>query len=156
MKKTAAVIAAILIFAALCAPAGADESGSIPDDVVITYGYLREFREQIKREIIEELLNDGGAVSFSDYEDITAGKGDIIVLPLGGELIFRGGSACAVSSSQDAGDGLSDISAGVEIFSGDPLVCGHIYLSAGSNAEKAVLVLSESASFTVRGDYEKR
>ncbi|MBR0231861.1 MAG: hypothetical protein IJQ53_06530 [Clostridia bacterium] len=177
MKRRNYIVLAVILLAALLAltaaavsaedgaPAGsgdvreADESGSvreefsIPDDTPVTYGYFKAFREQIKREIIEELRSEGG---LSDYVEITLARGDVIVPAPGCELIFRGGSAVAITSSAKAGDGFTDVSLATEIFSGEALVYGHIYTPAESGAEKAIIITGGTARFTVRGEYEIR
>ena len=97
---TAAVVSAE--DAARTASSGAEsarEENAIPDDTPVTYGYFKAFREQIKREIIEELRSEGG---LSEYRDITLARGDVIVPAPGCELIFRGGCAVAVTSSDKA------------------------------------------------------
>ncbi|MBP5155306.1 MAG: hypothetical protein J6252_01845 [Clostridia bacterium] len=131
----------------------AREEIAIPDDTPVTYGYFKAFREQIKREIIEELRSEGG---LSEYREITLARGDVIVPAPGCELIFRGGSAVAVTSSDKAGDGFTDVSLAAEIFSGEALAYGHIYTPAQSGAEKAIIITGGAALFTVRGDYEIR
>lgn len=151
---TAAVVSAE--DAARTASSGAEsarEENAIPDDTPVTYGYFKAFREQIKREIIEELRSEGG---LSEYRDITLARGDVIVPAPGCELIFRGGCAVAVTSSDKAGDGFTDVSLAAEIFSGEALTYGHIYIPAESGAEKAIIITGGTALFTVRGDYEIR
>ncbi|MBR4799700.1 MAG: hypothetical protein IK047_05510 [Clostridia bacterium] len=126
---------------------------SIPDDTPVTYGYFKAFREQIKREIIEELRGEGG---LSDYRDLALTRGDVIVPAPGCEIIFRGGSAVVITSSDKAGDGIKDLSLAEELFSGEALVYGHIYRPAESGAEKAIIITGGTALLTVRGEYEIR
>ena len=183
MKRRAIIITAIMLLAALvlftAAFASAEEEGrpeaaesaqepaqetrrdtaaeqsevSIPDDTPVTYGYFKAFREQIKREIIEELRGEGG---LSDYRDLALTRGDVIVPAPGCEIIFRGGSAVVITSSDKAGDGIKDLSLAEELFSGEALVYGHIYRPAESGAEKAIIITGGTALLTVRGEYEIR
>lgn len=159
-----AALLALALFAAAFASAEdltrtPDESSagpgeiSIPDDTPVTYGYFKAFREQIKREILEELRSEGG---LSDYRDIALSRGDVIILSPGCELIFRGGSAVIITSSDKAGDGIKDLSLGTELFSGEAMVFGHVYTPAASGAEKAIIITGETALFTAHGEYEIR
>lgn len=127
---------------------------SIPDDTVVTYGYLQQFKDQLKQEIIEELMQNGGIQVSSDYNDLSAKKGSIILLGSDCEVIYRGGGAVVISASPNNGDGIMDMSENLQLFSGDFLQYGHIYYPADSDAKKCILVTGDKAFFTLRGDYE--
>lgn len=127
---------------------------SIPDDAVITYGYLQAFKEQMKQEIIDELTASGGLTAETPYSDISATAGQFIIISADSELIYRGGGAVVVTSSANSGDGIKDMSTGAELFSGSALEYGHIYFAGESTAQKAVLITGDIAFFTVRGEYE--
>lgn len=131
-----------------------EPESSIPDDTLITYGYLKAFKEQIKQEVIAELMADGGISIETPYNDISATEGQLILLYPESEVIYRGGGAVAVTSSDNEGEGITDMSNGVEIFSGQSLEYGHIYYSSATDSKKAILVTGATAYFTVRGDYE--
>lgn len=132
----------------------ADSEMSIPEDTPVTYGYLLTFKEQLRQEIIEELAAEGGITIATTYEDISVKEGEIILLSPDTEVIYRGGGAVAITSTDNENDGLTDMSGGTEIFSGQALEYGHIYHSSPSESKKAILVTGSSAYFTVRGDYE--
>ena len=134
--------------------ATADSEMSIPEDTPVTYGYLLTFKEQLRQEIIEELAAEGGITIATTYEDISVKEGEIILLSPDTEVIYRGGGAVAITSTDNENDGLTDMSGGTEIFSGEALEYGHIYHSSPSESKKAILVTGSSAYFTVRGDYE--
>lgn len=133
----------------------AEGDASIPDDTPVSYGYLLgEFKEQLKQELIAELANEGGITLNTLYQDVSAEEGQLILLSPNSEIIYRGGGAVAISSSGDEKEGITDMSEGTELFSGEPLEYGHIYYSSESESKKAVLVTGTKAYFTVRGDYE--
>ncbi len=132
----------------------ADSEMSIPEDTPVTYGYLLTFKEQLRQELIEELTAEGGITIATTYEDISVKEGEIILLSPDTEVIYRGGGAVAITSTDNENDGLTDMSGGTEIFSGEALEYGHIYHSSSSESKKAILVTGSSAYFTVRGDYE--
>ena len=149
--------APVLIFAsAAYADTGSEDDVSIPADTPVTYGYLQKFRDELKREIIDEISSEGGINIQNGYADISVSKGEFIIPGAGCELIYRGGGAAAVTSSLRAGDGIGDMSMGPELFSGEKLVFGHIYYASDSEAEKAIIITGETAYFTVHGNYEIR
>ncbi len=150
-------LAALQISAEESAPAEEAplQEADIPDDTLVTYGYLKQLREELKKEILAELASQGEIeIGTGAYREVTAQKGQIIVLSKECEIIYRGGNAVAITASDGENCGITDMSAGKELFSGDSLEYGHIYFASASDSEKAVLVIGEMAYFTVRGDYE--
>ncbi len=127
---------------------------SIPDDAVVTYGYLKQLKDQLKQEIIDELMKNGGIEVDAAYNDFSAQKGTMLILGDNCEVIYRGGGAMVISASPNAGDGIFDMSENTQLFSGESLKYGHIYYPADSDAKKCILVTGDKAFFTVRGDYE--
>ena len=128
---------------------------SIPDSTLITYGYLEQFREELKQEILNEIAANGGSVTVeSIYKDISLTSGQTIILSPETEIIYRGGGAVAITSSNGESQGLTDMSVGKELFSGGALEYGHIYFASASDSKKAILVTGDKAYFTVRGDYD--
>lgn len=134
----------------------ASESNSdalIPDETLVTYGMLLKIKDELRQEIVSELLQDGISVQTT-YNDICVNQGELLILSPDSEIIYRGGGAIAITSSEGQTEGITDMSANTEIFSGMPLEYGHIYHSSASEATKAILVTGDRAYFTVRGDYE--
>ena len=160
MKKfllplAAALLTAAVLFLSVMHISAADTSeDDIPDNAVVTYGYLEVFREQLKQELLEELDMGGEFSASSHYHDISAKEGQIIILSKESELIYRGGGAKCITYSHENGTGIMDMSAGTELFSGHALEYGHIYYSAEENDKTAFLITGEIAYFTVRGHYE--
>lgn len=150
------LVALVLVAAMLCAiPLKTTAENSLPENAIPDIGYLQgEFKEQLKQEIIAELQAGGGIGNASPYSDISATEGQLIFLSANSELIYRGGGAVAITSSNQKGEGISDMSEGTEIYSGQPLEYGHIYYSSETDSKKAVLVTGATAYFTVRGSYE--
>lgn len=150
------LLAVILPVAALKsnAESGSSAEQSIPEDTLITYGYLEQFREQLKQEIIAELISEGGISFEQTYNDISLKEGETLILSADTEVIYRGGGAAAVTSSNQSGEGITDMSEGTELFSGQPLEYGHIYYASATDSKKAILVTGSAAYFTVRGSYE--
>ena len=134
----------------------AASENSIPDNTLITYGYLQQFKEELKQEILNELAQSGnGSITVeSAYKEIALTEGQTLVLSAETEIIYRGGGAVAITSSNGESQGLTDMSLCKELFSGEALEYGHIYFASGSDSKKAVLVTGEKAYFTVRGDYD--
>ena len=154
------VIAALVLATMFLLPTGAENEAkddgefSIPADTPVTYGYLEKFKEELRKEIIDELTAGEGVKISGDYEDVTFDKGQIIIPASGTEIIYRGGGAEAVTSSKRALDGITDSSVNKELFSGDALEFGHIYYPSDSDAKKAIVITGEHAHFTIRGEYE--
>lgn len=163
LRITALILSVLMLCALAIGVSAADSGGqtvsdgsaeSIPDDTLITYGYIQILKQQLKEEIINELRADGGIQLDSAYADISASVGQLIVLGTDAEVIYRGGGAVAITASPAQGDGIIDMSEGVECFSGASLQYGHIYFASESDAKKCILVTGETAYFTIRGSYE--
>lgn len=127
---------------------------SIPENTLVTYGYLKQFKEELRKELLDELLAEGGISITSTYNDISAKEGQLILLSPDTEVIYRGGGATAITSSNENYEGITDMSEGRELFSGEPLEYGHIYYASESDSRKAILVTGSTAYFTIRGGYE--
>lgn len=127
---------------------------SIPEDTLVTYGYLEQFKEELRQELIEELMQEGGISVSSEYKDISLKEGEILILSPDTEVIYRGGGAVAITSTDKKGDGITDMSLSREIFSGEALEYGHIYYASSGESRRAILVVGSTAYFTVRGSYE--
>ncbi len=134
--------------------AAAASESSIPENTLITYGYLQQFKEELKQEIINELTANGGITVETAYSDISLKEGQTLILSAESEVIYRGGGAIAITSSNLEGEGITDMSLGKELFSGVSLEYGHIYYASASDSKKAILVTGDTAYFTVRGDYD--
>lgn len=132
----------------------ADAAEFDPDNTFVTYGYLEKFKEELRREIIEELMQEGGISISSEYKDISLKEGEILILSPESEVIYRGGNAVAITSTDKKGDGITDMSTSHELFSGEALEYGHIYYASSSESRRAILVVGSTAYFTVRGSYE--
>lgn len=129
---------------------------SIPEGtILVDIGYLMQFGEELKQEILNEIAANGGNVVIeSVYKDISLASGQTLILSPETEIIYRGGGAVAITSSNEENQGLTDMSVSKEIFSGAPLEYGHIYFASASDSKKAILVTGDKAYFTVRGDYD--
>lgn len=150
----AVLLVAVVPFYAVNTFAKNESSATIDPDTLITYGYLQQFKEELKQEIIDELTANGGITVTTAYEDISLKKGQIIILSADSEIIYRGGGAAAVTSSNDSGEGITDMSENTELFSGESLEYGHIYFASEGSSRRAILVTGDTAYFTVRGYYE--
>ncbi len=156
MLTLVALCLALMPFAVTDTSAKGEESGNtkVPDDTLVTYGYLEAFKEQLRAEIIAELTAEGGVTITSAYNDVSVKEGQMLLLSPNSEIIYRGGGAVAITSSDKKGEGITDMSGGTELYSGEPLEYGHIYYASESESKKAILITGATAYFTVRGDYE--
>ena len=150
-----------------------DGDSSVDPNALITYGYLQSILEDLKLEIladISESIQNGSTTVPSDtpddgdsditvgspYTDITFASGTVLVLGSDAEAIFRGGDAVVITVSQSEGTGITDLSAGLECFSGEMLSFGHIYYKTDKKSRAYILVTGDKAAFTMRGTYETR
>ena len=157
MKKIIPFLVLALVFASMpfaIMSSSAENETSIDPSTLIDYGYLQIFKEELRQEILDELLAEGGITVATTYEDISVKEGQMIVLSPNTEVIYRGGNAVVITPSIGENEGITDMSEGKELFSGEPLEYGHIYYSSASDSRKAILVTGSNAYFTVRGDYE--
>ena len=147
------VMASALIFSAVTALAEGETDTSEEDYYLISAKDLETLREDIRAEILLEFQDELNAATQTGYKEVTAKQGQVLILAHDSELIYRGGGAVAITSSNTEGEGLYDASFGKELFSGQKLEDCHIY-SSKSDSVKAVLVTGEQALFTIRGNYE--
>ena len=153
------LLSVVAVSVSIAAVAGIAETGAkggeaIPDDTPVTYGYLQKFKEELRQEIIDELTANGGINISTTYEDISFNEGDVIILSPDAEVIYRGGGAVAITSSNEIGEGITDMSSEKELFSGESLEYGHIYHASSGESRRAILITGGKAYFTIRGGYE--
>lgn len=141
-----------LAFSAVTAFAAEGEE-SEEEYILVPKSYLDSLREEIKKEVLGEFQDELDAAVQTGYKEVVAVQGQVIILAHDSELIYRGGGAVAITSSNNEGDGLYDGSIKKELFSGQKLEYYHIY-SSKTDSVKAVLVTGEQALFTIRGNYE--
>ena len=151
-RKIIPVIISVVLIFILCIPASAEET---EDDPLVTLSYVNEvLKPQIIAEVLEQ-LGDGVVVTGnSAYKDIFTEGGKMLRLGSDCEFIYRGGGAVIITTSTDMGDGVTDMSARTEFFSGKTLEFGHVYYASESDARKFILITGERAYFTIRGSYE--
>ena len=156
IKKKFLISAAILILCALFVPAvvGAAEYLS-ENDPIVTLSYLKDIfapklKEEIKVEISEaqapaENVNTGYVVlELLQGQKLTSLEGTV-------ELIVRPGSSAQVIS-ENADNGLSDISEMKEVLNGQEVGINHL-LIIPRNDGRGIVVTSEKAYVLVRGAY---
>ena len=153
-RMLAIACAATLLLAATLTIASAEQEK--PDkNALVTYGYIEKLKSELKQELLAELSgSEAGTVAGGLYADIDLTEGQTLTLAPESEIIYRGGGAVVITSSQEAGDGIMDMSTGTECFSGGALTYGHVYYASESTAKKCILAVGQKAYFTVRGSYE--
>lgn len=159
MKKLLLFAAVIVLTFSLGATVNAEqtEGTAHSEDPLVTLSYVNEvLKPQIIAEILQRTGNSVPAISTgtSAYQDIYLESGKMIKLGADCEFIYRGGGAVIITTSPKKGDGVSDMSTGLEFFSGKPLESGHVYYASESEAEKYILITGSKAYFTIRGSYE--
>ena len=151
-------LTAILLFTTLCLSVSG-ETGEPP--ALVSEEYLQKQLDALRKELLEA-INAGTASDIpvteqpqeSAYRDVTLPRGSVIVLGDDAEVIFRGGYAVALTVSDAAGAGLTDLATGEEGFSGMDLQFAHIYYKSAPGSRVSLLVTGEKAAFTLKGTYE--
>ena len=107
-----------------------------------------ELYDEIKAEILEDLKSEGVTADIS-YALVSLTKGQTVVAKGCMELILRSGEATAITVD----DGLSDLTAGKDLASGEELSLDHYIINPIGDG-RGILVVSDSAYVLVRGEYE--
>lgn len=107
-----------------------------------------ELYEQIKDELLKEIGSSTVNADLS-YELVSLTKGQTLISCGALELTLRQGSATAITVD----DGLSDLSAGKDLTSGEALVPDH-YIVNPIGDGRGILITSDTAYVLVRGEYE--
>lgn len=153
-----AVFGALNIYAENSTTEIQPSKNEIPVNTPVTYGYLQQFKEEIKQDIIDEVVSqiteNGISGNNQGYQEVFASQGKTVILYPDSEIIYRGGGASVITNSKGENQGITDMSLGKELFSGQPLEYGHIYYASSSESTKAILITGEKAYFTIRGNYE--
>ncbi len=111
-----------------------------------------ELKAELYKETKEELLADLKDEDFSadiSYTLVSLSKGQTLVATGGMELILRSGTATAITVD----DGLSDLTAGKDLTSGETLSLDHYIINPIGDG-RGILVTSDNADVLVRGKYE--
>jgi len=130
------------------------ERDSDEDKILVTQGYLRIFRQELKQEILNQLAAEEDISVDPLCQEISVTEGKVLILSPNCEIIYRGGGAVALTFSKGKNEGIADMSAEKEIFSGEALQYGHVYYASSSSHQQSILITGSLAYFTVRGDYE--
>lgn len=117
------------------------EPGSA-DDPLITLSYLEQY-----------LREHGMGESVSTFKVVTVSPGQMLEGGEGTELILRAGIAEAVSNS--AGNGISNISVGKDLLSGERLSTNQLMIvpRADGRGARVPATSTQEAVFLVRGPY---
>lgn len=148
-----------LLFAAFCLPVAGAEADP---PALVSEEYLQKQLDALRKELLEAIGNAGSIAGSptveqpqeSAYRDVTLPRGSVITLGEDAEVIFRGGYAVALTVSDQADAGLTDLASGEELFSGAGLQFAHIYYKSAPDSRVSLLVTGEKAAFTLKGTYE--
>jgi hypothetical protein len=151
------------------ANAGPTAPGS-ESDPLVTESWVKAYfsqalkEEQNKRQLLEERLQKleaGGverplpeepgdpAVPAAGFEIVTVASGEKLLTGSGTEMILRSGRAKVLAGP---GGGLSDLTAGCNLSTGDPVKADHLLLSSRDDGRG--VVLESQAILLVRGGYK--
>ena len=112
---TAGIIAGVAISNTFTVGTSSAEIGQV-NDPIVTKGYVDEQIAKLGGAV-------GGAASVASLEVVTVPPGTKLMVKAGSEVVVRTGKAVAYSSDSN---GLSDVTAGVDIKSGSAVPANHL------------------------------
>lgn len=159
--KITAIAAAALAAFGVTAAAAYDSS----EDPIVSLSYLtkifktellEELNETIEAEIAERMENldpsdyQPSSSASSTYEVVELGWGDALYAAGPCDIMLRSGSAYCIAP--DASQGISDYTAGVEIYNYQYLTKNHMCLIPRGDG-RGIMADSESVYVMVKGEY---
>lgn len=150
IKKSIIIVSFILVLA--IGSIAFSEPGT-ETDPLITLSYLNTKIQEVKDYVdtkISGISTGGGTTEEAHLVVVELSEGQKLIGQAGAEIILRGGKATAITSPQG---GLADVTAGVDIKSGEDIPANHLLIIARSDG-RGVLATSESTVYLmVRGSY---
>lgn len=141
------------------------DSDSDGNDPLVTLSYLTDvLLPQFKKDVLMEVAKTGGTVSAPDTpqtpDAATNGTYTLLELEKGAKLytnsvlefIVRPGSAVTVISPFE-GQGIADITGGVEYLNGDSVAFNSYCLIPRGGDGRGIEVINEKSYILVRGEY---
>lgn len=144
-KKTWAILIAVLILIIGSVTAYAATTAGSESDPLVTKSYVDAEIAKVKNSQGSQGSTGG---STGTYEVVHLQAGDKILGGEGTEIILRSGEAKAVDNGSN---GISDLTAGTELWSGNSLKANHVILIPRADG-RGVNVTTE-AYFMIRGSY---
>jgi hypothetical protein len=150
VAAAAALIGTALVYSTSDAEGSQTTPGSA-DDPIVTKSYV----DQKVAELVQQKLNDlgqtGGSAS-AKLEVVDVPWGKKLLVEDGGELIVRAGKAIAYSTDAN---GLSDMTAGLDIAPGSPVEKNHLILfPRGGRGVEPDPKQQKGLTVLVRGGYQ--
>lgn len=149
MKKNVIIIGlAILIFAFFAIESNA--SSEITSDPLVTLSYLEQRIEAFK--VYVDNNSQGTAATNAKFEVVEVKAGQTVIFTDASvEFILRSGDATAVASENG---GLADLTAGVDLLTGDSIKKNHLMLIP-RNDNRGIVAKSD-LWIMIKGTYEFR
>lgn len=151
---TAAIIAIVLGTAGVLTSANADTSDTTPgavNDPLVTKSYVDAAVAKLVQEQLEKLVPATGGAESSKLEVVTVPLGSKLIVTDGAEMIVRSGKAIAYSPDAN---GLSDLTDGLDVKPGKPILNNHLILSPrGNRGVEADPKQTKGLIVLVRGAY---
>ncbi len=144
-KKTWAILIAVLILIIGSVTAYAAAAAGSESDPLVTKSYVDAEIAKVKNNQGSQGTTGG---STGTYEVVHLQAGDKILGGEGTEIILRSGEAKAIDNGSN---GISDLTAGAELWSGNSLKPNHVILVPRADG-RGVSVTTE-AYFMIRGSY---
>lgn len=141
------IIAAAFICVLLMVSVSAD-GYSTENDPLVTLSYVEKIKEQILKELLNEIDNE--------YKVLEVFKGQTITAKNSCEIIFRSGTAKVVVTDEinlANSIGLSDITAGTELLKDADLPVNHCVIIPRGDG-RGITITSDIAYLLIRGEYE--
>ncbi len=153
MKRKLILLISILLAAVITLSVFVFAAYDSSNDPLITFSYLESYVEQMIRPIREKIANIEGTVASPEkYTSICLSPGQMLQCTASTELILRVGSAVIVSPFTN--QGLSDITAGVDLLNGTDVPKNHCLIIPRGNDGRGILITGPyDAHIMVGGAY---
>ena len=171
-KNKRIVLPLAVLACILCAGAFAADPGS-SSDPLISLSYFENEIETLKATLLEQLtstfstkfeelekdvdatlkdISENGVPTPTEFEVITLGEGETIICEAGTEIIVRSGKSTVITSETSSG-GISDITAGKDLISGEEIINNHLLIvpKADGRGIKAIV----TGAVMIKGNYTK-
>lgn len=149
IKKTIIILSVVL---ALAIGGIAFSDPGTETDPLITLSYLNTKLQEVRNYVDTKVagIPTGGGSNESQLFVVELSKGQKLIAEAGGEIILRGGKATAITSPQG---GLADVTAGIDIKSGENIPPNHLLIIARSDGRGVLATSDATVYLMVRGNY---
>jgi hypothetical protein len=160
MKNFSKVFLILVLAVAVLGTTIAFSEAGTKNDPLVSLSYLENKINELKEYVdkrISEVKEENKSVEAVSFEVVELSAGQSIIGSQGTEIILRGGTSKGVGRAEvvaSGNDGLSDITDGKDIKSGQEVPLNHLLIVPRDDG-RGVYAITDSV-YLVKGDYEIR